>query len=120
MDFQIEFFTTLSGRKPVLELLEELKVRQPVLHKLGYAGLRKLRNRQQHRRPLVAKIDTSHDIWELRVGGSDILRIFYFHASDSALVLTNGYVKKSQRLDQNQLETARQRKREWLERHHER
>lgn len=116
MDYRIEFFETVSGRKPVAELLEELRTRQPVLHKLGNAGLQKLRNPQQHRRPLVSKIDSTDDIWELRVGHRDTLRLLYFHAPGNRIVVTNGYVKKSQRLDQNQLDIARRRKREWQER----
>jgi phage-related protein len=118
MDFEIEFFRTSSGRAPVQELLAELRRKQPVLHNLGNAGLQKLRNRQNHRRPLTTKVDSGNDIWELRVGHRDILRIFYFHAPNNRLVLTNGYVKKSQKLDQNQLDTAIRRKREWEERHH--
>jgi phage-related protein len=119
MDFEIQFFRTASGRSPVDEFLDTTRRKQPRLHKLAIAGLGKLRNPSQHRSPLVKKIDSDHDIWELRIGGANTLRLFYFYAADQLIVVTSGYVKKSQKLDKNQIETARMRKREWLERHHD-
>ena len=119
MDFEIQFFRTASARSPVEAFLDDMRGKQPTLHKLAIAGLRKLRNPGQHRPPLVKKIDSNHDIWELRVGGVNTLRLFYFYAADKLIVVTNGYVKKSQKLDQNQIETARARKREWLEGQHD-
>lgn len=115
MDFEIRFFRTASDRSPVAEFLDDISRKQSRLHKLAIAGLRKLQNQAQHRPPLVKKIDSEHDIWELRVGGANTLRLFYFYASSDIIVVTNGYVKKSQKLDQNQVETARTRKRDWLD-----
>ena len=120
MHFEIRFFRTASGRSPVDEFLNDISRKQPRLHKLAIAGLRKLQNPAQHRAPLVKKIDSGHDIWELRVGGANTLRLFYFYATDKVIVITNGYVKKSQKLDQNQVDTARTRKRDWLEGQHDR
>ena len=118
-EIEIQFFRTVSGRSPVDEFLEDVSRKQPTLHKLAIAGLRKLQNPAQHRTPLVKKIDSEHDIWELRVGSANTLRLFYFYAMDKVIVVTNGYVKKSQKLDQNQIEIARTRKRDWLEGQHD-
>jgi phage-related protein len=47
-------------------------------------------------------------LWELRVKlGSDISRIFYFLAVGDTFVLLHGFVKKSQRTPQRELETAK-------------
>jgi phage-related protein len=118
MEYRVEFFETPSGRRPVAELLAELRKKSPALHNLGNAGLQKLRNQQHHRRPLVSKVDSDANIWELRVGHRDILRLFYFHGPGGRLVVTNGYVKKAQRLDTGQLDIAKRRKREWEKRYH--
>lgn len=56
-------------------------------------------------------------MYELRtVQGSDIFRTFFFPWRRTALVLTSGYVKKSQELDKREFDRAKRYRDEWLKR----
>ncbi len=102
--------------QPVLTFLETLRRQDPVLHKLLVAGLKKLEQRERHGPPLTAPVDTEHGILELRVGSANIARAFFFFRRGQESIVTNGYVKKQQRIDAGELATARRYKRDWEER----
>lgn len=90
-----------------------MRIGQPSLHKLVVAGLTKLRERQNHGPPLTTRIEGADDIFELRVGGSDIARVFFFFRPNREIVCTNGYVKKSQKLDRHEIARAVRHKADW-------
>lgn len=57
-------------------------------------------------------------VFELRTTfGSDITRIFYFFVIGKQVVLTNGFIKKSQKTPKRELEKARVYKKDWEERY---
>ena len=56
-------------------------------------------------------------MFELRVGRTDIARVFFFFQANRELVCTNGYVKKSQKLDAAELARAKRYKADWEHRH---
>lgn len=57
------------------------------------------------REPYSTYIDKG--IFELRIKvSSDISRIFYFFQAGRRIILTNGYVKKSQKMDKGEFERA--------------
>lgn len=95
------------------QFMKDLKQQQPELHDLLAAGLQKLRNRANHRAPLTEKVDQNNDIYELRVGGRNIARAFFFFRRGQEIIVTNGYVKKSQKVDLQELRIAQQRKADW-------
>jgi phage-related protein len=117
LEFRIIFYQTDDGQTPVLEFLEYLRVERPVLHKLVAAGIRKLKNRQNHGEPLTRPITGSMEILELRVGRTDIARVFFFFRPNQKIVCTHGYVKKSQKLDTGELARAERYKSDWEHRH---
>jgi hypothetical protein len=105
--------------KPLADFIRDLKRRQPQLARLVAAGLRKLEHPQHHRVPLIEKVDPLHDLYELRVGGANIARVFFFYEDGQRVIATNGYVKKSQKLAVGELERARRCKQDWERRRHD-
>jgi len=116
MWFTVEFYETSGGVKPMGTFLEELRVSQPKLDALMRAGIKKLEDRSRHGSPLTQLVDSKHGILELRVGSANIARAFFFFQSGQRIIVTNGYVKKQQKIDVDELELARGYKRDWEER----
>ena len=121
MQYEVVIYSSddAGQRSPLGDFIRELKRRQPSLARLVAAGLRKLENPQHHRAPLIEKVDAVEDIYELRVGGANIARVFFFYEQGRRVVATNGYVKKSQKLESSEFERARRHKRDWERRHHD-
>jgi hypothetical protein len=117
MEFRIEFYATAVGDVPLVGFLEDLKLRQPSVYRSVTAGLDKLRWSDRHGLPLTQQVDPDFGILELRVGDRDIARVFFFFRPDRLIVCTNGYVKKSQKLDPMELARARRYKADWEARH---
>ena len=113
MEFRVLFYETEEGNKPLVDFLELLRGRQPTLHRLVIAGLRKLRQRQHHGPPLTTPIEGVDGLFELRVGGTNIARVFFFFRPGQEIVCTHGYVKKSQRLDSVEVARAARYRAEW-------
>lgn len=113
MEFRVTFYRTEDGDKPLVSFFRELAIANPVLHALLYAGIGKLRNRSLHGRSLTDAVAGSPGLYELRVGHGDIARVFFFFRRDREIVCTNGYVKKSLRLDPHEIERAERYKADW-------
>lgn len=116
MQFDVRFYVTENGERPVLLFLEELRRAEPVLHKLIVAGIKKIEQSERHGPPLTEKVDPDHDLFELRIGAANIARVFFFFRRGREIILTNGYVKKRQKVDAGALAKAREYKRDWEER----
>jgi hypothetical protein len=50
-------------------------------------------------------------------GRTDIARVFFFFRPNQEIVCTNGYVKKTQKLDPSELAKAERYKADWEQRH---
>ncbi len=56
-------------------------------------------------------------IFELRcIFGSDITRILYFFYYEGTIVLTNGFVKKTQKIPRDEIQIAKDRRKDFIER----
>jgi phage-related protein len=117
VEYRVTFYQTQEGQKPVLELLRSLEEKSPVLHKLVTAGILKLKHRQNHGEPLTTPITGSVGMMELRVGRTDTARVFFFFRPNQEIVCTNGYVKKTRKLDPNELAKAERYKADWERRY---
>lgn len=96
----IRFYQAEDGKTPVKDFLDSLpgKVAQKTTYFKELAG--------------------SDDIWECRVQfGSNDYRILCFHAGGSVLVLTNGFMKKTQKTPAKEIERAETCKGDYLRRH---
>jgi phage-related protein len=114
MDFSVEFYETKSGRIPVEEFLEGLRTTDPGDFAAVLAGLDKLRHRQYHREPLSKSL--SRGLFELRHVGKLNTRLLWFFMKDRRIVLVHAIRNKGQGIAGHELETARQRMQDWLER----
>lgn len=113
MEYRIIFYKGSDGSQPVVDWLEVLRKSEPILEKLVISGLEKLRNSERHGPPLTKGIDDTNGLFELRVGKTNIARVFFFFQSGQEIVVTNGYVKKRQKLDQGELQRAQRYKDNW-------
>ncbi len=112
----IVFYTTPNGRKPIEDFLDELnsKQAQKVLWVLKLIEELDIVPVQYFK-----KLVSTDGIWEVRIqNGSDIFRLlgFFDEAEGSWVVLTNGFVKKTQKTPSQEIALAEQRKREYLSR----
>lgn len=49
------------------------------------------------------------DLWELRILGSDNIRIFYISITGKTFLLLHGFLKKKQKTDKKEIKTAQDR-----------
>ena len=117
MEYRIVFYATEAGETPMRAFLDSLRGKNDVLHKLVTAALLKLRNRSYHGPPLTAAIHDSASLYELRVGRTDIARVFFFFRPGQEIVCTHGYVKMSQKLDRREIDRAERYRADWERRH---
>lgn len=101
--FQIEYYETDNGKIPVYDFINNLPMKIRVK---AFASLKILSEYGNNlREPYSKYIDKG--IFELRIKFStDITRIFYFFIKDNKIILTNGYIKKQNKLDSNEFSKA--------------
>ncbi len=114
MDFTIEFYETAEGRSPVQQFLDELKQSDPGDYAAVLRGLAKLRNGQYHREPLSKALGGG--LFELRHVGKLNTRVLWFFVSGRRIVAVHGIRNKGQAISTRDLDTARERRRDWQER----
>ncbi len=114
MDFTVEFYETEAGLCPVREFLEELRASDPDDFAAVLAGLAKLRNRQYHRPPLSKSLGDG--LFELRHVGKLNTGVLWFFARDRRIIAVHGIRNKGQSIPARDLNTARERMRDWQER----
>ncbi|HLZ56262.1 MAG TPA: type II toxin-antitoxin system RelE/ParE family toxin [Ktedonosporobacter sp.] len=117
MQFSVSFYYDTDGNKPVAAFLKDLRNRDSKLYKLTVAGIKKIEMSERHGTPLTELVDPKHAIFELRIGNTNIARVFFFFRQGQEIIMTNGYVKKQQKVDTGELERARKYKKDWEERH---
>ena len=108
--FDVEFYRLPNGKAPVEEFLDSLnvKMRNKALNSLVL--LEEFGNtlREPHSKPI------GDGIFELRIKfASDITRIFYFFYVGNKIVLTNGFIKKTQKTPPAEIEFAKKYKEDY-------
>lgn len=114
MEFTLEFYESELGRVPVRKFLDALKASDPGDFAAVNAGLAKLRNSQYHREPLSKALDDG--LFELRHVGKLNTRVLWFFMKDRRIVVVHGIRNKGQAIPTRDLDTARERMRDWFER----
>ena len=111
---EIKFYTTQSGKSPVAEFLDSLNSKQ--VQKITWV-LNLVEQKHRIPREYFKKLSGSTGIWEVRAqSGSDIFRLLGFIDDGTFVVLTNGFVKKSQKTPKKELQIAENRKIDYLNR----
>jgi phage-related protein len=114
MEFIVEFYETAAGTCPVREFLDELKASAPGDFAAAVAGLAKLRSRQYHREPLSKSLGDG--LFELRHVGKLNTRVLWFFVKHRRIVAVHGIRNKGQSIPTRDIQTARDRMRDWQKR----
>lgn len=112
--FDIEFYTLPNGEKPVESFLSTLdvKMRIKAIDSLDLLAEFGTRLRLPYSKAM------GEGLFELRIKfAGDISRIFYFFFVDNKIVLTNGFVKKTQKTPRGEIEKAKKYKTDYERRH---
>ncbi|WP_195525083.1 type II toxin-antitoxin system RelE/ParE family toxin [Eggerthella lenta] len=113
MDFQVVFYRRADGSEPIREFMDALR---PKLRSKMVGDLAKLEQHNIELREPYAK-HMGKGLFELRIGQTnDIVRAFYFFYEGRRIIVTNGFVKKTNKTPRLELERARRYKRDWEER----
>jgi phage-related protein len=109
----VTFYRTADGKCPVQEFLDSLSGK--VAQKIVWV-LRLLEDMDIVPASYFKKLAGAEDIWECRVQfGSNAYRIFCFFLNNS-VVLTHGFVKKSQKTPAREIEKAEAYRRDFFRR----
>ena len=114
MEFALEYYVTVAGKCPVREFLDELEASDPNDFAAVFAGLGRLRSRQSHREPLSKAVGGG--LFELRHVGKLNTRVLWFFMKGRRIVAVHGIRNKGQAIAPRDLDTARERMRDWQER----
>jgi phage-related protein len=114
MDFTVEFYVSAGGQSPVREFLLALKASDPGDFAAMAAGLERLRHRQCHREPLTKALNDG--LFELRHVGKLNTRVLWFFVKGRRIIAVHGIRNKGQGIPARDLDTARERMRDWKER----
>lgn len=112
-DFEIIFYSKEDGTEPVKEFLDSLDVKMRA--KMVRTILMLQKNGYELREPYSKSI--SEGIMELRSKvGTDITRVLYFFMVGRKVVLTNGFIKKSNKTPTEEIERAKRYRADYLNR----
>lgn len=110
----IRFYRTPTGQCPAREFLDSLTAKQAqkvawvlkLVEELDFVPVQYLK-----------KLGGTEEIWEIRAQhGGDAFRVLGFFDPPDALVLTNGFAKKSEKTPRREIEIAEARRSEYLKR----
>lgn len=112
-EFKAEFYKTKDGNKPAREFI----LSQEIKMKAKLFGLVDMLEQygNQLREPYSKSLGDG--IFEIRAKvGTDITRVLYFFYYEGRIILTNGFVKKTQETPSSEIKKAKQYRKEFLER----
>ena len=104
--WKIKVYESPSGNKPVEEFLNSLDVRARLKVSRTFELLENfgLEGAYQHAKKL-----TGTSLWELRIIGSDSIRIFYITITGKIFLLLHGFKKTSQKTPTKEMSIAKKR-----------
>ena len=112
-EYEIVFYKTEDGEKPVERFLDSLNTKMKAKMLMSIRILREFGN--QTRMPYSEELEEG--IFELRAKtGSDISRMMYFFVAGHRIVLTNGFIKKTQKTSRAEIERAKRYRADYLRR----
>ncbi len=112
-EFEIVFYDKPDGSEPAKEFLLSLdkKMRAKIVMLIELLAENGSALREPYSKHIV------DGIFELRAKvGSDISRVFYFFVIGKRIVLTNGFIKKTQKTPKSEIELAKKYRNEFLNR----
>ena len=111
--FTVEFYETKDGERPAEAFLNELDVKMRGKLVVTLKVLQEKGNRL--REPYSKHLEDG--IFEVRGKvGTDISRVLYFFYYGGKIVLTNGFIKKTQKTPRSEIEKAKLYRKDFMER----
>lgn len=111
--FRVIFYRTQSGDCPIVDFLHSLDDRLRAKMARNMDLLEK--NGNELREPFSKHLEDG--IFELRTQqGSDITRALYFFCVGHEIILTHGFVKKTQKTPKREIELAKKYRADYMER----
>ncbi|HWY79737.1 MAG TPA: type II toxin-antitoxin system RelE/ParE family toxin [Candidatus Sulfotelmatobacter sp.] len=107
----IEYFESSTGNKPVEEFINSLEEKAQVKIFRTFELLEEFGIRLGL--PHVKKL-TGTSLWELRILGSDSIRIFYIAKEQQTFLLLHAIKKKTQKTEKKEIKIANERLNEFL------
>ncbi|MCM1124179.1 MAG: type II toxin-antitoxin system RelE/ParE family toxin [Eubacterium sp.] len=108
MIYELEFYRKENGKIPVQDFLYSLN---PKLRAKAFSDIELLRKLGgELKEPYVKPIKGKHNkgLYELRIKfSSDIARIFYFTYYNNKFVLLHGFIKKTMKTPEKEIDQAR-------------
>lgn len=104
MSYAVEYYKLENGSKPAEDfiLAQDYKMRAKIFSTLTYLEAMGPNLREPYSKPL------GDGIFEIRTKlGSDITRVLYFFVVGQKVILTNGFVKKTQKSPPGEIERAK-------------
>ncbi len=101
--FNIEFYHTNDNKCPIESFIDslDLKMQAKVLRMIALLKVHGNDLREPYSKHLKS------GIFELRISqGSDISRVLYFFMANKTIILTNGFIKKTNKTPQNEINKA--------------
>lgn len=109
-NFEVEFFEKSDGSIPAEEFIlsQDVKMRAKLLRLLELLEIKG----NELREPYSKHLDDG--IFEIRAQqGNNITRVLYFFVIGKKVILTNGFVKKSQKTPLSEIQTAKEYRKEY-------
>lgn len=113
IQFTVIFYEDITGDKPVENFLLSLDIKM----RAKLIGILQILQEKgnQLREPYSKHLEDG--IFEiLGKVGSDITRVLYFFYLDGKIILTNGFIKKTQKTPRKEIKLAKLRRQDYIER----
>lgn len=115
--FEVDYCDDESGHRPAEEFIDGLDPKM----KAKVFGRLELLEEHGNRLGMPYSRHLEDGIYEVRTPqGNDITRVLYFFAIGNRILLTHGFVKKTQKTPPREIERAKRIRASWKERHGER
>ena len=108
MQYHIEYVEIANGKHPFQEFVQGLSLpaRAKVFETINYFV--ELKNQNLPIKEHLSK-HIEDGIFELRISVSDsIIRTFYFYQKGAKIILTHGFIKKTQKTPKKEIERAKE------------
>lgn len=111
---EVNFYKSSSGKCPINDFLDSLSGKQA--QKITWV-LEIIEESRIVPKQYFKKLINTDNIWEVRViSSSNIFRLLGFFDGNNLVILTNGFVKKTQKTPKKGIKLAEKRKKDYLER----
>lgn len=111
--FTVDYYEDEHGRRPIEEFIDglDVKMRAKVFGRLA------LLEEHGYRLGMPFSRHLEDGIYELRTPqGNNITRVLYFFVAGERAIITHGFVKKTQRTPQREIERAKRARDDWRKR----